>query len=82
MKILEKIRILENEHFSEWFDTRRAVDDEFSNQQSMFCVCGKLATGLHERRCSRFNNKVNSETVKRLKHLLENKLVESRNENV
>lgn len=71
MKMIEKIRILEKEHWTEWYETRRKVDDEISEQQGMWCVCGRLATGLHERNCSRFRNKVNSETVKRLKHLLE-----------
>lgn len=71
MKIIEKIRILEKEHWTEWYETRRKVDDELSEQQGMWCVCGRLATGLHERNCSRFRNKVNSETVKLLKHLLE-----------
>lgn len=70
MKAIEKIRHLEKEHFSEWLDTRRVVDTELSDKQGMWCVCGRLATGLHEKHCSRFNNKVNSETIKRLKHLL------------
>lgn len=70
MQAIEKIRHLEKEHFSEWLDTRRKVDDELSEKQGMWCVCGRLATGLHERHCKRFNNKVNSETIKRLKHLL------------
>lgn len=70
MKLIDKIRHLEEHHFSEWLDTRRAVENEFSSQQSMWCVCGRLATGLHERYCKRFNNKVNSETVKRLQHLI------------
>lgn len=74
MKMIEKIRILEKEHWAEWYETRRRVDDELSEQQGMWCVCGRLATGLHERNCSRFRNKVNSETVKRLKHLLEVKV--------
>lgn len=74
MKMIDKIRILEKEHWSEWYETRRKVDDELSEQQGMWCVCGRLATGLHERNCSRFRNKVNSETVKRLKHLLEVKI--------
>jgi hypothetical protein len=34
------------------------------------CLCGRLATGLHENGCRRFKNAVNSETVKRLKNLL------------
>lgn len=70
MKLIDRIRHLEEHHFSEWFDTRKQVDIELSDQQNMFCVCGRLATDLHERYCKRFNNKVNSETVKRLQHLI------------
>lgn len=70
MKLLDEIRYLEENHFSEWISTRMEVDRELSDKQSMFCVCGRLATGLHERNCRRFNNKVNSETVKRLESLI------------
>lgn len=69
MKITEKLEYLQTNHFSEWLKTRQEVEDELSNKQSMFCLCGRLATGLHERNCKRFRNKVISETVKRLKKL-------------
>lgn len=74
MLMIEKIRYLESNHFSDWLDTRRKVDDELSSKQTMMCVCGRLATGMHERSCSRYNAKVNSQTVKRLKHLLPEKV--------
>ena len=41
--------------------------DELSEQQTMFCCCGKLATGLHEIRCRKFADKVRKETLKRWK---------------
>lgn len=69
MKLIDKIMYLEKYYFHTWMDTRQIVEDELSSQQSMTCLCGRLATGLHERQCSRFKNKVNSETVKRLKEL-------------
>ena len=34
--------------------------------QTMFCICGKLATGLHEKNCRRFNEKVDKETARKL----------------
>lgn len=71
MKLAEKIQYLQEHHFSEWLTTRKEADQYVSDQHSMFCVCGKLCTGLHESYCNRFKNKVNSETVKRLKPLLE-----------
>jgi hypothetical protein len=71
MKLDEKIEYLQNNHFGDWLTERQKVDIELSDRQAMFCVCGRLATGFHERGCRRFNSKVNSETVKRLSHLLE-----------
>jgi len=70
MKIQEKLDYLQNNHMGEWLKTRREVFDELSEKQSMFCVCRRLATGLHENGCRQFQNKVNSETVKRLSHLI------------
>lgn len=70
MKIQEKLAYLQDNHFGEWLSTRQKVQDELSEKQSKFCMCGKLATGLHESNCKKFNNKVTSETVKRLQHLI------------
>lgn len=69
-KISEKLEYLQSNHFSEWLNTRRKVADEFSDRQSMFCLCGRLATGLHENGCRRFNDAITKEAVKRLEHLL------------
>lgn len=46
--------------------TRQKVFDELSERQTMYCCCGKLATGLHERNCKKFNDKVDIETLKHL----------------
>jgi hypothetical protein len=70
MKINEKIEYLQDNHFSDWLNQRVIVFDKLSDRQSMFCICGRLATGLHETNCRKFNNKVNAETVKQLSHLL------------
>ena len=67
MKISERIEHLKTHQSSTWSSTRRKVFDELSDRQSMFCCCGKLATGLHEQNCRKFNRKVDIETVKRLK---------------
>lgn len=71
MKIQEKIAYLEENHFSEWLKTRREMGDVVSNMCPMFCVCGRLCTGFHESSCRKFQNKVTSETVKKLNHLLD-----------
>lgn len=70
MKLLEKIDRISSNHFPEWLKTRKEVEAELSDKQSMFCLCGRLATGLHENGCRKFQNKITSETVKRLEHLI------------
>lgn len=70
MKNCEKFAFLKDADFGLFIDTRNMVYDELSEQQTMFCCCGKLATGLHERYCKKFNNKVDVETINRLSYLL------------
>ena len=65
----EKLVYIQNNHFEEWLKVRKEVDEEVSNKYSMFCVCRKLCTGLHEMNCKRFQNEVNNETLKRLEYL-------------
>lgn len=71
MKIADKIELLQNQYFIEWLETRRKVERQLSDEQVMYCVCGRLATGFHENNCRKFKNKVNVETVKQLSYLLE-----------
>ena len=70
MKLTEKLNILQNNHFGEWLKTCQQVENELSDKQSMVCFCGRLATGLHERHCSKFRNKIIKDTVKRLEYLI------------
>lgn len=70
MKYKDKLKCLKANHLDLFLKTRQDVFDELSEQQSMFCCCGKLATGLHEMHCGKFNRKVNLETIKRLSDLL------------
>ena len=69
MKLSEKLAYIQEYHFSDWLKTRREVEDDLSDRQGMFCLCRRLTTGLHESHCKRFQNKITSETVKRLKGL-------------
>lgn len=69
MKLTEKLKHIQDKHMGEYLKERSIVLDELSAKQSMFCICRRLATGLHEMNCRQFHNKVTSETVKRLKHL-------------
>lgn len=70
MKKHEKIAYLKDTDFGLFVKTRQMVFDELSEQQTMFCCCGRLATGIHERFCTKFNNKVDAETIYRLDYLL------------
>lgn len=70
MKKHEKLAYLKDVDYGLFVKTRQMVFDELSDQQTMFCCCGKLATGLHERNCTVFNNKVDALTIKRLGNLL------------
>ena len=70
MKKHEILAYLKDADFGLFVKTRQMVFDELSDQQTMFCCCGKLATGLHESNCTKFNNKVDAETIKRLSYLL------------
>lgn len=67
---IEKIRYLEEHHFSAWLDARKIADQEVSDEHPMWCVCKRLCTGMHEKYCSRFQAKVNTRTIAKLKHLL------------
>lgn len=69
MRQSERIEYLKTQQYATWISTRRKVFDELSDNQSMFCCCGKLATGLHEQNCRKFNKKVDCETASRLKDL-------------
>jgi len=74
MRINEKVAHLKEHHFSEWQKTRQEVEDRVSRSFSMRCICGRLSTGLHERSCTRFRAKVDSETAKALNHLIAKKV--------
>lgn len=70
MKHEEKRIFLIGSHWAEWLKTRNEVFNELSDKQQLLCCCGRLATGLHESSCSKFNHKVDAETIRRLKHLI------------
>lgn len=66
----QNIQYLKTQFTEEWNSTRTKVFNELSDSQSMFRCCGKLATGLHESNCRKFNAKVDAETAKRLEKLI------------
>jgi hypothetical protein len=70
MKLNDKISFLCDKHGDLWNRTVQEIENTLSAQQSMFCVCGKLATGFHESNCYKFRKKVWQETVKKLEYLI------------
>lgn len=70
MKKLEKIDYLQKNHLCEWVKTHAQVERELSDAHDLFCECGHLATGAHESGCRKLRNKIMSETIRRLSHLL------------
>lgn len=73
MKKDEKMAYLKEKHWGKWTNTRNQVQEKLSDRQTLWCVCGTLATGFHEKVCCRFQAKVDSETIKELKDLLPKK---------
>jgi hypothetical protein len=69
MTFNDKLDDLQSNHIGDWLRVRQQVEDEMSGKQMPFCVCGRLATGLHESSCRKFQGKVRVETVKRLNYL-------------
>ena len=67
----EKKESLIDEYFGEWMEIRKVVENEESAKNNMFCTCGRLATGLHERSCRKFQNMVNAKAYTKLKRFVE-----------
>ena len=72
MKRADKKAYLTVHYYEQWANTRSTVESLLSSKQSLVCVCGRLATGLHEQGCQRFQRLVDSETIKQLNHLCQN----------
>ena len=71
----ERIEFLQKYAMSDWLKARQEADNEISKECEMWCVCGKLCTGLHETYCQRFKSKVDGRAVEKLKHLWKDKQV-------
>jgi len=73
MKLYEKLNYLQSHHMKDWLITKQQIENDLSRSQSRYCICGRLATGLHEMHCTRFRNRVITQTVKILAHLIPSK---------
>ena len=66
----EKINYLIENHYMHWLTAKRESEDIVSDSQPMMCCCGRVATGLHEMHCTRYQAKVDTQALKKLNHLL------------
>jgi len=46
---------------------RKKAEQQISDEHPLYCVCGRLCTGLHETRCAKFKKAVDRRTDKILK---------------
>lgn len=59
---------LREENYQLWHELYNKAWEEISNEHEIFCVCGKLCTGLHERNCDKFRNAVDKRIIKLLRN--------------
>ncbi len=69
----ERLAFLQKYAMGDWIKARQEADEEVSREHEMFCVCGRLCTGLHESGCRRFKAKVDTRSINKLKYLWEEK---------
>jgi hypothetical protein len=67
-KLLALGLIDENGYYTKrWTTLWDKYEAELSDSQSMFCICGRLATGLHEQSCNRFKTAVEKKIIEAVK---------------
>ena len=72
MKLNEKFKYLADNHLEEYRKARVKATQIVDDKYPIFCPCGKLATGLHTRTCTRFIKQVDKEVVNMLKTYFQN----------
>lgn len=73
MKTERIIKYLTENHYQEFIDTYKQVDQEFQEEHRMFCICGTFNTGLHEMYCKRARDYKYRQVIERLSYLLPKK---------
>ena len=63
---IAKMQELQDKDFKGWLLARQKTWDELSDVHDMFCVCGRLCTGLHEQSCKKFQDRINLMTIKKM----------------
>lgn len=70
MTLNEKIEYLQEKYFTKWCEIRLSIAEKTADEQPLFCVCNKLATGLHEMTCRKLQKLINKKTVEALQEFL------------
>lgn len=73
MRQSEKINYLIKNHYQQFVETYKDVDNEFQGKYRLFCICGTLNTGLHEMHCKSARAYKEKQVIKRLSKLLPKK---------
>lgn len=68
---IKRMQEVQDKDFNSWLVARQKAWDELSEKYSMFCVCGKLCSGLHENGCKRFQDAINLRAIKNMEDSME-----------
>lgn len=66
----EKIRWLLQHAPGPYARARAEAEKELDDLTPIFCFCGALATGLHTSRCNKFQERMKTKIIKKLKDLM------------
>lgn len=69
----EKITWLIKHAPEAYFRARAEAEKELDEMTPMFCFCGTLATGLHTSHCIKFQEKLKTKIISKLKNSLPTK---------
>ena len=72
MNYKEKLKYLKQNHYDIYRSERNKIEEQEIDNLDILCLCGRLATGLHLRSCSKFQTLVSKKTVNNLQHLIDN----------
>lgn len=68
----EKIAWLQNHVPGPYARARAEAEKELDELTPVFCFCGTLATGLHTSHCRKFQERMKTKIIEKLKDILPN----------
>lgn len=66
----EKISWLQQHAQESYIQAQAEAENELDEITPMFCFCGALATGLHTAHCHKFQERLRTSIIRKLKGLL------------